>query len=125
MDLSNRDAKGGLGSKGYSHGEGNAVSSGAMAVPPRGATQLLQLMLQMTGSSGLSKGLTVLHCVVYLQTLVRLNVFCPIAKMDSPLQRKFWLKEFRDVLGVRHTSNEIQYRITYYHSALVLTQLKQ
>lgn len=41
MDLSNRDAKGGLGSKGYSHGEGNAVSSGAMAVSPPGATQLL------------------------------------------------------------------------------------
>lgn len=54
----------------------------------------------MTGIVELSKGLTVLHCVVYLQTLVRLTAFCPIAKIYSPLQGKLWLKEFRDVVDI-------------------------
>lgn len=75
----------------------------------------------MTGSLGLSKGLTVSHCVIYIQTFVRLTVFCPIAKIYSPLQGKIWLKEFRYVLEIPH---KIQNIITYYDSALVLTQMK-
>lgn len=75
----------------------------------------------MTGSLGLSKGLTVSHCAISLQTFVRLIVFSPTANIFSPLQGNIWLKEFRCVLEI---PLKVQTIITYYESALVLTQMK-